>query len=303
MYINRKKILKKTVNWSPFIFILKKEWKQAGENSEENIITRDRIWKGIYKNLYKEHTQKSRYYLFKLSAIAAASIIVCFLAGRTLFSDQTEEIQQPVSLLISAVKSQIYILPDGTKVWMEDNSELRFSSDFMENRELWLRGNSTFEVVKKKENSFKVHLDNSYVEVKGTSFYINQDIPEANIVALYSGSIDFVLDKNKQVIELQPFQRIIYNSVEASTKVEHIYENIHWENGNYKLSNTNLTDLTKFLEWKYNIHIELKNLPRRELKITGNIHYNETIESVLNKVTFSLKLKHNRMDKKYIIHR
>lgn len=186
---------------------------------------------------------------------------------------------------------------------MEAGSELHFSENFTENRELWLKGNSTFEVVKQNGNDFKVHLTNSYVEVKGTSFFINQDIPEANIIALYSGKINLVKEKNEEVIELYPSQRIIYNSLEGSAQVIPIYENIQWVNGNYRLSQTNLTDLVDFLDWKYNTKIELEKLPRKSLKVTGNIRYDESLESVLNKISYSLNLKHKQTDNKYIIHR
>ena len=294
---------KNKVNWAPFIYILRKEWEKPGVDSEEDEIIRERIWESIHKNIHKKHFWKSRYLFFLQATSIAAVILICFFTFKSFLFEKTEEARQPNILLITAVNSKVCILPDGTKVWMEAGSELLFSENFTENRELWLRGNSTFEVVKQNGNDFKVHLTNSYVEVKGTSFFINQDIPEDNIIALYSGKINLVQGKNEDVIKLYPSQRIIYNSLEVSAQVIPIYENIHWVNGNYRLSQINLTDLVDFLDWKYNTKIELEKLPRKSLKVTGNIRYDESLESVLNKISYSLNLKYKQIDNKYIIHR
>lgn len=299
--------LKNIVNGEPFIRILRKEWEKAGEGFDENTIIRDRIWKGIHKNIHKKGVRKSRYYLVKATSIVAASVLLYFFAGNVFLTGKidtdAEEIYQKKTCLITAEESKTCVLPDGTKVWMEVGSELRLPGNFIENRELWLKGNSTFEVAGQEGNSFKVHLTRSYVEVKGTSFFINQDAPEANIIALYSGRVNLVFEASGQTMELHPSQRIVYNSIEAAAQVEPMYENIQWADGNYKLLQTNLPDLVNFLAWKYNIRIEMEKLPLKKLKVTGNIHYDESLESVLNKVSYSLKLKYRQVDKRYILYR
>lgn len=300
--MGKKPLSKNIANWIPFIYILKKEWENSGQIPEENSLIRDRVWKGVYKNIHNKHRRKASY-LLKLTVTVAASVLICFFTSKAFLKEDSKEIHQQSFLWITATESKICILPDGTKVWMEAGSELRLLNNFTENRELWLTGNSTFEVIKQDNKSFKVHLTDSYVEVKGTSFFINQDVPEANIIALYSGKINLVKEKDKQLIELHPSQRIIYNSIEASTQIIPIYENIQWVNGNYKLSRISLTDLVNFLDWKYNTSIELKKLPRKNLKISGNIRFDETLESVLNKISYSLNLKYSQVDKKYIIHK
>ena len=298
-----KRFSKNILSWAPFIYILRKEWEGSGENSDEDNMIRDRIWEGVYKNIHKRNIWKSRYFLLKATGIVAASVLICFFTSRSLFPEKSEEVRQPNILLIAATESKTCQLPDGTKVRMEAGSELRLPENFTENRELWLTGNSTFEVVKQSKSSFKVHLTNSFVEVKSTSFFINQDIPEANIIALYSGKINLVQEKNKKTIELLPSQRIIYNSIEVSSQVVPIYENIHWKNGYYRLSEINLTDLVNFLDWKYSTRIELEKLPRKSFKVTGNIRYDEPLEAILNKISYSLNLKYKLVDKKYIMHR
>lgn len=40
----------------------------------------------------------------------------------------------------------------------------------MDKREVWLEGESTFEVTKRKGRNFKVYIDQAFVEVKGTVF-------------------------------------------------------------------------------------------------------------------------------------
>lgn len=300
--MEKKRTVENIADWMPFIYILRKEWAKSGQIAEADILVRERIWDGIHESIHKKSIRQPSY-LLKVAVMAAASIILCFFAGRAFFKESMEETPRRELLVISAPTSKTCLLPDGTKVWMEAGSELRYSNDFTKNREVWLTGNSTFEVVRQGGNNFKVHLTDSYVEVKGTSFFINQDLPQANIIALYSGRINLVQEKNEEIIALFPSQRIIYNSVEASAEVVPIYENIRWINGHYRLSRIDLADLANFLDWKYNTRIELKKLPRKNLKVTGNIRYDESLESVLNKICYSLNLRYKQADTKYIIHK
>ena len=62
---------------------------------------------------------------------------------------------------ITAQKSRMYLLPDSSKVWMQPGSSIRFAEDFEKHRNVWLKGNSLFEVHKNMGRKFRVYIDKS----------------------------------------------------------------------------------------------------------------------------------------------
>jgi ferric-dicitrate binding protein FerR (iron transport regulator) len=85
-------------------------------------------------------------------------------------------------------------LSDGTKVWLNSESSLRYPASFAPsalNREVEITGEAYFEVKHNSKQPFKVHLPNgSIVEDIGTSFNINAYGDEADIkTTLIEGSV------------------------------------------------------------------------------------------------------------------
>ena len=103
------------------------------------------------------------------------------IGGGIFFFDKGHTASQRIIEYTEVVSSnsRLYILPDSSKVWMQAGSRLRFSQDFMSNREVWLEGVSTFEVTKRKGHNFKVYIDQAFVEVKGTVDMRMDDLIEA----------------------------------------------------------------------------------------------------------------------------
>lgn len=71
---------------------------------------------------------------------------------------------------ITAQKSRMYLLPDSSKVWMQPGSSIRFAEDFKKHRNVWLKGNSLFEVHKNMGRKFRVYIDKAFIEVKELAF-------------------------------------------------------------------------------------------------------------------------------------
>ena len=64
-----------------------------------------------------------------------------------------------------------FLLADGTRVWLNSGSELQFPNRFVgDSREVKLRGEAYFEVVKNEKQPFRVNAGKLNVEVLGTSF-------------------------------------------------------------------------------------------------------------------------------------
>ena len=91
---------------------------------------------------------------------------------------------------VDNVRSLDVLLSDGTRVWLNGESELRFPSEFSDaRREVWLRGEAFFEVTKDPQHPFVVTSDYYSATVLGTSFDARAYSPADASVTLVEGSV------------------------------------------------------------------------------------------------------------------
>ncbi len=183
------------------------------------------------KNIFRKEKN-----LVYLSAIAAACVvIIALLAG--IFSPFRFP-HYPVTYseyhVPYGARSKI-TLPDGTQVWLNAGSKLRYASDFnIAGRKVTLEGEAFFEVTKNRENPFYVMADEAMVKVLGTRFNLKA-YPEDNTIetTVSSGIVEvfnrnqsgeknksIVLKANDQACLIRHAQRTGINSVKESRKLE-----------------------------------------------------------------------------------
>ena len=181
--------MEELAHWNVVETKMKKQF-DAAKNIVENGAIERRIWDKIDSRCQApvERSQKLqlRYWRVALAACITALLII---GGGIFFFDKGHTASQRIIEYTEVVSSnsRLYILPDSSKVWMQAGSRLRFSQDFMSNREVWLGGGSTFEVTKRKGHNFKVYIDQAFVEVKGTVFRVQSTCQDGAEVTLFSG--------------------------------------------------------------------------------------------------------------------
>ena len=190
---------------------------------------------------------------------------------------------------VTACQSQMYTLPDSTKVWMEPESSIKYAKAFNKNRKVWLSGNSLFEVCKHEGSTFQVYIDKAFIEVKGTCFLIKQSNAEKNEITLFHGKIEFNVESTGQRTVMKPLQKVIYNPGNAETRIEQIAD-IKWENGKYNFTDIPLQELIGIINQMYNSDVTLAKDINHESAFTGSIRYDESLMDVINKICFSLNL-------------
>lgn len=152
-------------------------------------------------------------------------------------------------------------LPDGTKVWLNAASSLKFPLTFTDqkNRIVELSGEAYFEVAKNKHQPFKVITAvrpdqegrEQIIEVLGTHFNVNAYPDEESIrTTLLEGSIRL---NNK--LTLKPSQQSIFaydhfHVVPADTE-----EAVAWKNGYFMFANEDLRSIMRKISRWYNLEI------------------------------------------------
>lgn len=275
---------------------MRKQWNENKNNPVDTEIG-NQIWNKIENRCKKVH---KRIVPLELWYIAASVALVLIVGGLWMYSN-TGRTQIEKYIEFTAQESRMYLLPDSSKVWMQPGSSIRFAENFKECRDVWLKGNSLFEVRKNSGSKFRVYIDKAFIEVKGTCFLIKQNNPNANEITLFNGSIEFNIESTHDKIAMKPLQELVYNPVSARTQLRRI-ENIEWQNGRYSFTQFNLEHLTRIMNQMYGSHITISDKVNKNCAFTGSIRYDESLEDVIDKICFSLNLRSKEMNEGILIY-
>jgi len=173
-------------------------------------------------------------------------------------------------------------LPDGSNVWLDAGSSLKYPIKFIGNeRRVELTGQAYFEIAKVKNKSFKVISQRQQIEVFGTHFNVNAytDEPET-ITTLLEGSVKVSLKDNSTSEMLIPGQQAILKTSGFTISNVDVQEVIAWKNGIFLFSNEEVKSvLNKIAKW-YNVEVECDE--RLDgIKIGGNISRTKKLSEVL----------------------
>lgn len=186
-------------------------------------------------------------------------------------------------------------LPDGSKVILNENSQLAYSQKFTP-RTIELTGEAFFEVSKSGE-TFTVNTENSKVTVLGTSFnvraYANETAAE---VAVLTGKVAVDLNNNsakKGVLLVAGEKVILDNKHQELTKLTANTENsVSWQTQKLNFANTTIADVINNLEHHFDVDIQAAN-NILNCHFTGKFTQPK-LEEVLQTIAFSLDLQVNK---------
>ncbi|WP_181163805.1 FecR domain-containing protein [Pontibacter mangrovi] len=146
------------------------------------------------------------------------------------------------------------VLPDGSKVWLNSASTLRFPSAFVgSERTVALTGEGYFEVAKNKAQPFKVQVNAATVEVLGTHFNIMAYVNEQRITTtLLEGSVK-VGNGSKSKLMVPGQQAVIGEDI-ALQEVD-VEEAVAWKNGLFYFNNEDIATVMRQLERWYDVEV------------------------------------------------
>ncbi|MBE9601808.1 FecR family protein [Pedobacter sp. MC2016-24] len=158
-------------------------------------------------------------------------------------------------------------LPDGTKVWLNAASSLKFPQTFanLNARRVELSGEAYFEVFKNKKQPFKVLTPGfgsgreQETEVLGTHFNISAYADDAETkTTLLEGSIrvkDPQKSNKRDAIILVPGQQAILNNNQWNTINVDTEEAIAWKRGTFMFANADIETIMRKISRWYNVEV------------------------------------------------
>ena len=292
-------------------FQIERLWKDSKGIVDYYKVNQEYAWSQIYRKITPKHKTRILHPIVKV----AAAVVVAFLLGASAMY-----FIQPVPQQKIFVSKEICVkaplgskteveLSDGTEVWLNSGSEIRYPATFRKNqRDIYLVGEAFFDVEKNVEAPFFVHADEVDIRVLGTSFNV-KSYPEEDIVetTLVEGLINMNKKGSNQVFQLKPNEKatFIKNREEISGKETEqfiITKNVDaklytsWKNGMLIFKKEKFGDLVIKMERWYNVRITIENKQLTGEKVTGSFQ-NESIEQALEalkiSVPFSYKINKN----------
>lgn len=173
------------------------------------------------------------------------------------------------------------VLADGSKVWLNALSSIKFPEVFNGNeRKVELQGEAYFEIAKNRAMPFKVISRSQVVEVLGTHFNINAYHDEKSVVTtLLEGSVKLSLTNNHEVKMLKPGQeaRVVDHIQISDVNTE---QSIAWQNDKFNFSGDDIGVIMRKISRWYNVEVEYQNNITTETFV-GTVSKYEDIKRVL----------------------
>lgn len=175
-------------------------------------------------------------------------------------------------------------LADGTRVWLNADSELRYPVQFTGNiRKVYLKGEAYFDVAHDEKKAFIVNSYNQEVKVYGTEFCINAYKKREIKTVLVTGSVGLRANPTSEESKLKPGELGLAD-VKAGTieiKKVNVRPYIAWKDGDFVFENESLENIMLRLERWYNVKVFYMNEECKDFRFSGDMKRYSNVRSLL----------------------
>jgi len=231
----------------------------AGEeyvfNDEEKMQLKNRMREAIFASVITKAPVKTigRFRLIKYAAACAGILLLGSVAAYFM--------NRPHLITIAAAPGKIEkaALPDGSTVWLSDNSSLTYNSNFAHHRTIHLeKGEAFFQVKKDAAHPFTVQSKEVSTTVKGTSFSVKMIQGSGDIkVSVVTGKV--LVHKQQDTLGyLLPGQRLRFAKQQGKATIDAVQngEANSWIQGELFLQNASLNEVIQWLQDHFNVTVQ-----------------------------------------------
>lgn len=269
----------------------------------------------------------------KYAAVFVLALGVFWMGNRSFFREKSVPaiISRMNEISVAYGSKSRIVLPDGSIVNLNSGSLLKYRSDFVNERKVYIEGEAFFDVQKDTRHPFLVQTSNITIRVLGTVFNVKSYPEEKTIeTTLVSGSVQILAksgnsrDEYKTLTVLKPNQKAIFykNSMETEKESTDQKTEINkkaretiqvqkeiktelytaWKDNNLVFDNEQFGKLVPKLERWFNIEIE-NNFPElNDSRLTGKFD-TETVEQALEALRIITPFNYTIEKNKIIIYK
>lgn len=237
----------------------------------------------------KRNSRVLRLYRWSYSIAGAVLIPLLLYIGFSVFQGDRKSI---IEIFSPAWGKTQFVLPDGTQGWLNNNSSLKYHSNFLKKRKVFLEGEAFFDVTSIKNKPFLVDADAIEIKVLGTKFNVASFNDDNEIeVVLEEGRINIKDKVNNNSLDIDPDKLVVYNKNLSMFSWESIETKKYtsWTEGRLVFRNDPIEKVAERLGRWYNIKVELVGNVNKDLRLRGTF-IDESLERVLYYLKYSLPI-------------
>ncbi|MEN7549479.1 FecR domain-containing protein [Rapidithrix thailandica] len=296
-------------------------WKEANAQTGE-----EAMYEEIFQNLEQKiqtpkpvnfsarhrHLPKRRnplIYWFTIAASLTVLLVSVYLINQSLQPQKKDVVSKPQPEVVTHAnpegqKTQFY-LPDGSSVWLNAGSTLRFQKSFEgKTRDVKLEGEAYFEVQHNPAKPFRVHSEKVVTEALGTSFNVRAYPEESKVnVALNTGKVRVDYDEEDdsgQNLVLKPGDGAIFNKEKRSLQSFQFNpkKEFGWKEGLILFEQASFDEVFDELKRWYGVEFTFISQPQDpNWKYTGEFE-KQPLSNVLQSIGYTKKFDYRISKKK-----
>ncbi len=196
------------------------------------------------------------------------------------------------------------VLGDGTKVWLNSDSKLKYLVPFgVKNRLLELSGEAYFEVAHNAELPFRVKTNDGIVTAIGTAFNVRAYENETyTATTLAEGKVSVDMLEN-ELAYLSPGEQAVFDTNEQFLSINEVNVNryLMWKNGEFMFVDNTLEDIINDLARWYDFEVFYENESIKDLHFTFYLGRDKGIDKILDLLQKTRRIEFEISDKHVLV--
>jgi transmembrane sensor len=259
------------------------------------------------ENIQRSQNQRrKRLYIsmMRYAAMVTGAVLIAWLV--TVLIKQKP---RPDTLITSTVShtdsSQLVVLSDGTRVWLNSNSRITYPARFSTgNRKVTIEGEAYFDVTHDPEHPFIVHTATVDIKVLGTAFNVQAYPNAAQAEAvLVRGKIVMADSLGHQLAAVAPGQIARFEKASKQVTLQPVNADSYtgWRFGQITLSGANLATITRKLSALYAVRFTIDPSVKDTARYNFIFSKRKPVEEVMEMLSFIAPIHYQVKGKEILI--
>ncbi|MDP4205470.1 MAG: FecR domain-containing protein [Bacteroidota bacterium] len=285
---------------------IKKKFQMYDFDYHSDLASTNDSWNNLdMKLLHPKKPNKIRLQLIQFARYAAI-FILAFISYWTFNKYSGPNLNNAFykTIVPKGQKAQLE-LPDGSKVWINSESSLRYSANFnKDNREVELEGEAYFQVTHNNRQPFIVKTHDYKIKDIGTEFNVMaySDFKRTE-TTLVKGNVEILNNASIHVCALKPGEKVSYDREKGSYSIDIRDTALEtaWKDNIFVFEDIPFNELCTRLSRWYDVTVILKDKSLYDIRYTGKFKNKETIWQVLDIIKTTTTIDYNLNDRKLTI--
>jgi ferric-dicitrate binding protein FerR (iron transport regulator) len=241
-----------------------KKWKDLKNMNSQEKIDVEKAWNNVHSRLIEnglnisESPVRINFMRTTVLRIAAVALVLLSLGTAVIYMNNSGFLSKKNTVIAGNYEKNILVsLPDGSKVYLNRNSEFSYRGNFGKlGRDVKLTGEAFFEISPDKSKPFIIDAGNAKVKVVGTSFNVITNNKESAVeVFVKTGKVLVSDNSGSQTLQLDPGYVGTVSSKVAVKTVNNNPNYLSWKTGYLDYSGQKLSIVFSDLKRVYNMDI------------------------------------------------